>query len=114
MLRYAVLFLVIALVAGLFGFGLTAGLALEAAKLLFIAFLVLFVLSLLFGSARRFRDALRADRALAAAYEAEKWRVAEAVGWDKAAYAVAKGPFIEAVLARLRVGGQPGTVPREA
>ena len=61
-----------------------------------------------------FRDALRADRALAAAYEAEKWRVAEAVGWDKAAYAVAKGPFIEAVLARLRVGGQPGTVPREA
>jgi GrpB-like predicted nucleotidyltransferase (UPF0157 family) len=47
----------------------------------------------------RFRDALRADAALASAYAAEKRRVAEAVGWDKAAYAVAKGPFIEAVLA---------------
>ncbi len=49
-----------------------------------------------------FRDALRADPALARAYAAEKWRVADAVGWDKGAYAVAKGPFVEAVLARLR------------
>ena len=48
-----------------------------------------------------FRDALRADPALARAYAAEKWRVAEAVGWDKGAYSVAKGPFVEAVLARL-------------
>jgi GrpB-like predicted nucleotidyltransferase (UPF0157 family) len=47
----------------------------------------------------RFRDALRADPALAAAYAAEKYRVADAVGWDKAAYAVAKGGFVERVLA---------------
>jgi GrpB-like predicted nucleotidyltransferase (UPF0157 family) len=52
-----------------------------------------------------FRDALRADPDLAAAYEAEKWRVGEQVGWDKAAYAVSKGAFVEAVLARLRAGG---------
>jgi GrpB-like predicted nucleotidyltransferase (UPF0157 family) len=49
-----------------------------------------------------YRDALRADPALAAAYAAEKRRVAALVGWDKRAYAVAKGPFVEAVLARLR------------
>lgn len=48
-----------------------------------------------------FRDALRADPALAAAYAAEKRRVADAVGWDKGTYAVAKGPFVEAVLAAL-------------
>jgi GrpB-like predicted nucleotidyltransferase (UPF0157 family) len=47
-----------------------------------------------------FRDALRADPALARAYAAEKWRVADAVGWDKGAYSVAKGPFIEAALER--------------
>ncbi len=33
-----------------------------------------------------FREALRADRALERAYAAEKWRVAEAAGWDKGAY----------------------------
>jgi GrpB-like predicted nucleotidyltransferase (UPF0157 family) len=49
-----------------------------------------------------FRDALRADPALARAYAEEKRRIADAVGWDKAAYAVAKGPFVEAVLARLQ------------
>ncbi|CAA9293460.1 MAG: hypothetical protein AVDCRST_MAG11-297 [uncultured Gemmatimonadaceae bacterium] len=49
-----------------------------------------------------FRDALRADARLAAAYAAEKRRVAEAVGWDKRAYSEAKGPFVEGVLARLR------------
>lgn len=52
-----------------------------------------------------FRDALRADAALASAYAAEKHRVAESVGWDKGAYAVAKGPFVERVLAAWR-GGQ--------
>jgi hypothetical protein len=44
---------------------------------------------------------LRADPQLAAAYAAEKRRIADAVGWDKGAYSVAKGPFIQAVLARL-------------
>ena len=53
-----------------------------------------------------FRDALRAHPALARAYAAEKWRVAHAVAWDKSAYSTAKGPFVEAVLARLRAGGQ--------
>jgi len=49
-----------------------------------------------------FRDALRADPALAAAYEAEKYRVAAAVGWDKSAYALAKDPFVTRALAALR------------
>lgn len=49
-----------------------------------------------------FRDALRADPRLAAAYAAEKRRAADAVGWDKGAYSVAKGPFVEAALARIR------------
>ena len=49
-----------------------------------------------------FRDALRSDSALAAAYAAEKYRVADSVGWVKAAYSLAKGPFIERVLASLQ------------
>jgi GrpB-like predicted nucleotidyltransferase (UPF0157 family) len=51
-----------------------------------------------------FRNALRADTALAAAYTAEKFRIAEAVGWDKHTYALAKEPFVERVLATLRRG----------
>ena len=54
-----------------------------------------------------FRDALRSDSALSAAYAAEKYRVAEAVGWDKEAYAVAKGPFVQRVLAARRAGQSP-------
>lgn len=50
------------------------------------------------GEHLRFRDALRADPALAAAYAAEKRRVADLVAWDKRAYSEAKGPFIRAVL----------------
>ncbi|HSK17862.1 MAG TPA: GrpB family protein [Longimicrobiales bacterium] len=53
-----------------------------------------------------FRDALRADAALAAAYATEKYRVANEVGWDKAEYAVAKGPFVERVLSTLRERGR--------
>lgn len=48
-----------------------------------------------------FRDALRSDRALREAYAAEKQRVAAQVGWNKAAYAVEKGPFIRRILDRL-------------
>jgi uncharacterized membrane protein YtjA (UPF0391 family) len=55
MLRWAVLFLVIALVAALFGFGGVAGVGIEAAKILFFVFLVLFVVSLLMGG-RSARD----------------------------------------------------------
>jgi GrpB-like predicted nucleotidyltransferase (UPF0157 family) len=58
-----------------------------------------------------FRDALRADPALAAAYAAEKRRVADAVGWDKGAYSVAKGPFVERVLAGLRAAGRLPPAP---
>ena len=58
-----------------------------------------------------FRDALRADPALAEAYAAEKRRVADAVGWDKGAYSVAKGPFVERVLADLRAAGKLAAVP---
>ena len=53
MLRYAVIFLVIALVAALLGFtGIAAG-AVEIARVLFFVFLVLFVVSLVFGLMRR-------------------------------------------------------------
>lgn len=48
------------------------------------------------------RDALRTDAGLAAAYVAEKRRVAEEVQWNKAAYSEAKGPFIVRTLAALR------------
>jgi uncharacterized membrane protein YtjA (UPF0391 family) len=58
MLRLAVLFLVVAIISALFGFGLVAGVAYDAAKILFFVFLVLFVLSLLFGAARRPRDVI--------------------------------------------------------
>ena len=60
-----------------------------------------------------FRDALRADGALAAAYAAEKYRVAGRVGWDKAAYAVEKGPFVMRTLARLRSVSDGATEPSE-
>jgi uncharacterized membrane protein YtjA (UPF0391 family) len=49
MLRLALLFLVVGLIAGLFGFGLVAGMAYQAAKILFFVFLVLFVVFLLTG-----------------------------------------------------------------
>jgi uncharacterized membrane protein YtjA (UPF0391 family) len=49
MLSYAITFLVIALIAGVLGLGLVAGLALEIARILFVVFLVLFVVSLVAG-----------------------------------------------------------------
>lgn len=53
MLNYAVTFLVIALVAALFGFtGIAAG-AVEIAKVLFFIFIALFVASLIMGLTRR-------------------------------------------------------------
>jgi len=55
MLRWAILFLVVALVAALFGFGGVAGVGVEAAKILFFVFLVLFVVSLILGG-RATRD----------------------------------------------------------
>ena len=53
MLGLAILFLIIALIAAMFGFGIVAGTAFLAAKLLFFVFIVLFVITLLFGGWRR-------------------------------------------------------------
>ncbi|WP_296818455.1 DUF1328 domain-containing protein [Brevundimonas sp.] len=52
MLRWAVIFLVIALIALALGFGGVAGLSMDIAWILFIIFIVLFVISLVAG---RFR-----------------------------------------------------------
>jgi uncharacterized membrane protein YtjA (UPF0391 family) len=52
MLRLALVFLVVALVAAVFGFGLVAGMAYDIAKLLFFVFLVLAVISFLGGAFR--------------------------------------------------------------
>jgi len=52
MLRWAFIFLVLALIAAVFGFtGIAAG-AMEIARILFFVFLVVFVVSLLFGLAK--------------------------------------------------------------
>jgi uncharacterized membrane protein YtjA (UPF0391 family) len=53
MLHYALVFLVIALIAALFGFGGIAAGAVEIAQVLFFIFLVLFVVSLIAGLLRR-------------------------------------------------------------
>ena len=49
MLRYAVAFFVIALIAAVFGFGGIAGTSAWIAKILVFVFLILFVVSLIFG-----------------------------------------------------------------
>lgn len=49
MLNYALIFLVVALIAAAFGFGGIAGAAAGFAKVLFFVFLVLFVISLFMG-----------------------------------------------------------------
>ena len=49
MLGYAITFLLIALIAGILGFGVIAGAAATIAKVFFLLFLVLFFLSLLRG-----------------------------------------------------------------
>jgi uncharacterized membrane protein YtjA (UPF0391 family) len=55
LLRWALLFFVLALVASLFGFPGIAAAALAVAKILFFVFLVLFLGSLLDGRLRRMR-----------------------------------------------------------
>ena len=52
MLSWALLFLVIALIAALFGFTTVAGTSMAAAQVVFFVFLVLFVVSLLMGRGR--------------------------------------------------------------
>jgi uncharacterized membrane protein YtjA (UPF0391 family) len=56
MLRWAILFLVVALIAALFGFTDVAGTSMVAAKILFFVFLVLFVVSLIIGDRGTTRD----------------------------------------------------------
>jgi uncharacterized membrane protein YtjA (UPF0391 family) len=53
MLRYAIIFLVIALVAGVLGFGGIAGASVGIAKILFVIFLILFVVSAIMHATRR-------------------------------------------------------------
>ena len=53
MLRYALIFFVVALVAALFGFGGIAAGAAEIGRVLFFVFLVLFIVSLVAGLIRR-------------------------------------------------------------
>lgn len=50
MLRWALLFLVVALLSALFGFTEVAGTSILAAKILFFVFLVMFVVSLVMGT----------------------------------------------------------------
>lgn len=49
MLRWAIIFLIIAIVAAIFGFGGVAAVATEAARILFFVFLALFIAALIFG-----------------------------------------------------------------
>jgi len=53
MLRLAILFLVIALIAFVFGFGFIASSFMDLAKIVFVVFLVLAVLSFVFNGYRR-------------------------------------------------------------
>ncbi len=53
MLRWAIAFLIIALIAAVFGFGGIAAAATDIARILFLVFLVLFAVSLVFGLIRR-------------------------------------------------------------
>jgi uncharacterized membrane protein YtjA (UPF0391 family) len=53
LLHYAVVFLVVALVAAAIGFGGVAGVAMEGARLLFWVFIILAVISLAGGVVRR-------------------------------------------------------------
>ena len=52
MLRFALIFAILALVAGVFGFGNLAGDFSYLARILLFVFLVLFVVSLIFGRGR--------------------------------------------------------------
>jgi uncharacterized membrane protein YtjA (UPF0391 family) len=53
LLHYAVVFLVVALIAAALGFGGVAGTAMEGARILFWVAIILFVISLLGGIVRR-------------------------------------------------------------
>lgn len=50
MLTWAVIFFIIAIVAGVFGFGGISAAATDMARILFFIFLVLFLVTLIFGN----------------------------------------------------------------
>jgi uncharacterized membrane protein YtjA (UPF0391 family) len=52
MLRWSTLFLIVAIIAGVFGFGGIAAAATDIAKLLFVVFLAMFVIALFVGRRR--------------------------------------------------------------
>jgi uncharacterized membrane protein YtjA (UPF0391 family) len=52
MLNYAFLFLIVALIAAVLGFGVIAGTAATIAKILFLIFLILFIASFILGKRR--------------------------------------------------------------
>jgi uncharacterized membrane protein YtjA (UPF0391 family) len=53
LLYYAIVFLVIAIIAAIFGFGGVAGTAMEGARLLFWVAIILFIVSAVVGFVRR-------------------------------------------------------------
>ena len=53
MLHWAVVFLIVAIIAAVFGFGNIAAGATSIAKVLFVLFLVIFIISLILGLMRR-------------------------------------------------------------
>jgi len=53
LLHYAIVFLVVAMIAAFFGFGGVAGTAMEGARILFWVAIVLFVVSAIAGVVRR-------------------------------------------------------------
>jgi uncharacterized membrane protein YtjA (UPF0391 family) len=53
LLHYAVVFLIVAIIAAVFGFGGVAGVAVEGAQMLFWVAIVLMVISLIAGAVRR-------------------------------------------------------------
>jgi uncharacterized membrane protein YtjA (UPF0391 family) len=55
LLHWAIVFLIVALVAALLGFGGVAGTAMQGAQILFWVALVLLIVSLVFGMMRRGR-----------------------------------------------------------
>ena len=58
MLRLALVFLLVSILAAVFGFGGIAGVSMEMARILFFIFVVLFVVSLIFGLLNRGRPTL--------------------------------------------------------
>jgi uncharacterized membrane protein YtjA (UPF0391 family) len=53
MLGWAITFLIVALIAGVLGFGVVAGTAAWIAKVLFVVFIILFLVSLISGRRTR-------------------------------------------------------------